>query len=38
MDGYGKLILVVDEEAGCRALVVAQLGHEGMLCKRPAMV
>jgi DNA-binding response OmpR family regulator len=29
MDGYGKRILVVDEDAGCRALVVAQLEHEG---------
>jgi DNA-binding response OmpR family regulator len=29
MDGYGKRILVVDEDAGYRALVVAQLEHEG---------
>jgi len=29
MDGYGKRILVVDEDAGCRALVEAQLEHEG---------
>jgi DNA-binding response OmpR family regulator len=29
MDGYGKRILVVDEDAGCRALVEAQLDREG---------
>jgi DNA-binding response OmpR family regulator len=29
MDGYGKRILVVDEDAGCRALVEAQLKEEG---------
>jgi len=29
MDGYGKRILVVDEDAGCRALVKAQLEQEG---------
>ena len=29
MDGYGKRILVVDDDAGCRALVEAQLEHEG---------
>ena len=29
MDGYGKRILVVDEDAGCRALVEAQLDPEG---------
>jgi CheY-like chemotaxis protein len=29
MDGYGKRTLVVDEDAGCRALVEAQLEREG---------
>ena len=29
MDGNGKRILVVDEDAGCRALVEAQLEQEG---------
>lgn len=29
MDGYGKRILVVDDDAGCRALLEAQLGQEG---------
>ena len=29
MDGYGKRILVVDDDAGCRALVEAQLEQEG---------
>ena len=29
MDGYGKRVLVVDDDAGCRDLVVAQLEQEG---------
>jgi CheY-like chemotaxis protein len=29
MDGYGKRILVVDDDAACRALVEAQLEQEG---------
>ena len=29
MDGYGKRILVVDEDPGCRALVEGQLEQEG---------
>lgn len=29
MDGYGKRVLVVDDDAGCRALLEAQLGQEG---------
>lgn len=29
MDGYGKRILVVDDDVGCRALVEAQLEQEG---------
>lgn len=29
MDGYGKRILVIDDDAGCRALLEAQLEQEG---------
>lgn len=29
MDGYGKRILVIDDDAGCREVLRAQLEHEG---------
>jgi CheY-like chemotaxis protein len=29
MDGYGKRILVIDDDAGCRAVLEAQLEKEG---------
>jgi len=29
MDGYGKRILLIDDDARCRALLEHQLGQEG---------
>ena len=33
MDGYGKRILVIDDDAACRALLEDQLGQEGYAVK-----